>query len=100
MNRTLIVLVFSTCLVVGLPAQDKADKQNKKPLPTLFIIGDSTVNNSDQGMQGWGNVIADYFDKTKITVVNRARGGRSSRTFYTEELWAKVLAELKPGDFV
>ena len=100
MNRTLIVLVFSTCLVVGLVAQDKADKQNKKPLPTLFIIGDSTVNNSDQGMQGWGNVIADYFDKTKITVVNRARGGRSSRTFYTEELWAKVLAELKPGDFV
>lgn len=75
----------------------KAAAENK---PTLFIIGDSTVNNSGEGMQGWGNVIGDLFDKTKINVVNRARGGRSSRTFYTEGLWAKVLEEIKPGDFV
>jgi rhamnogalacturonan acetylesterase len=68
--------------------------------PTLFLIGDSTVNNSGEGFQGWGNVIGDLFDQTKINVVNRARGGRSSRTFYTEGLWAKVLEEIKPGDFL
>ena len=33
-------------------------------------------------------------------MVNRAIGGRSSRTFITEGRWDKVLAELKPGDFV
>ena len=69
-------------------------------LPTLFLIGDSTVNNSGIGQQGWGTPIAGLFDKTKINVVNRARGGRSSRTYYTEGLWSNVVAELKAGDFV
>jgi lysophospholipase L1-like esterase len=69
-------------------------------LPAVFIIGDSTVKNSTDGLQGWGDPIAQLFDQTKIKVVNRARGGRSSRTFQTEGLWDQVLAELKPGDFV
>ena len=34
------------------------------------------------------------------TSATTARGGRSSRTFYTEGLWQKVADELKPGDFV
>ena len=72
--------------------------------PTLWLIGDSTVNNGsgkgDGGLWGWGAPLAGYFDSAKINVVNRARGGRSSRTFLTEGLWEKVAAELKPGDFV
>ena len=69
-------------------------------LPTLYIIGDSTVKNGTKGLQGWGDPIAEDFDPVKITVVNRARGGRSSRTYLTEGLWASTLTELKPGDFV
>lgn len=80
--------VFSTPTV---SAQEK---------PTLWLIGDSTVNNGTKGQMGWGSVIAPYFDETKINVVNRARGGRSSRTFYTEGLWDAVLKEMKAGDFV
>ena len=44
--------------------------------------------------------VVSYFDTTKINVLNRARGGRSSRTFFTEGLWDKVLEEMKVGDFV
>ena len=69
-------------------------------LPTLFIIGDSTVKNHAKGLAGWGDAIAARFDKTKIVVVNNALGGRSSRTFLTEGLWDKTLAALKAGDFV
>jgi len=69
-------------------------------LPTLFIIGDSTVKNSTQGLQGWGDVIGASFDQTRIKIENRARGGRSSRTFVTEGLWDQVVAQLQPGDFV
>src|SRR5947209_4049910 len=72
----------------------------KPRVPTLFIIGDSTVNNGTKGQQGWGTPIAGLFDKTKIKVDNRARGGRSSRSFLTEGLWDKLLAEMQPGDFV
>jgi lysophospholipase L1-like esterase len=72
--------------------------------PTLFLIGDSTVRNgAGDGANkqwGWGEPIAAYFDPTKITVLNRARGGRSSRTFVTEGLWDQVLSMVKPGDFV
>ena len=35
-----------------------------------------------------------------MNVVNRAVGGLSSRTFLTQGHWEKVLAMLKPGDFV
>src|SRR5262245_52571890 len=68
--------------------------------PTLWIIGDSTVRNGTRGLQGWGDPLKELFDSAKIQVENRALGGRSSRTFYTEGLWEKVRAELKPGDFV
>lgn len=68
--------------------------------PTLWLIGDSTVSNGTKGQKGWGSVIAPFFDETKINIVNKARGGRSSRTFYTEGLWDAVLKEIKPGDFV
>ncbi len=68
--------------------------------PTLFIVGDSTANNTGAGLQGWGDAIAPYFDSAKIKIANRARAGRSSRTFQTEGLWDKVLADMQPGDFV
>jgi lysophospholipase L1-like esterase len=67
-------------------------------LPTVFIVGDSTARNG--ASLGWGDHAAAYFDTTRINVANRARAGRSSRTFLNEGSWDKVLAEVKPGDFV
>lgn len=67
-------------------------------LPTVFIVGDSTARN--QADLGWGDHFAHYFDTTRINVANRARAGRSSRTFINEGSWNRVLAEIKPGDFV
>ena len=68
-------------------------------LPTLFIVGDSTLK-SDVPLRGWGQELGSFFDANKINVVNRAIGGRSSRTFFNEGRWDKVTAELKKGDFV
>ena len=80
---------------VNVPANPK--------LPSLFLIGDSTVRNGSGtgtgGQWGWGDFLAPYFNTNKINVVNRALGGTSSRTFYLEQ-WPGVLALLKPGDFV
>src|SRR5215471_12196581 len=72
--------------------------------PTLYLIGDSTVRNERgdgaNGQWGWGDLLDRYFDLDRIDVVNRALGGRSSRTFVTGGQWGQVLAALKPGDFV
>src|SRR5713101_9427458 len=84
----------------SVPGRGSQESSAATPRPTLFIIGDSTVNNSTKGQIGWGTPIAAFFDKTKINVENRARGGRSSRTYTTEGLWDRVLAEMKSGDFV
>jgi rhamnogalacturonan acetylesterase len=69
-------------------------------LPILFLAGDSTVHNSARGLKGWGDVLSPYFDESKIKVENRARGGRSSRTFQTQGWWDQILAAAQPGDFV
>src|ERR1035437_9797404 len=67
-------------------------------VPTVWVIGDSTASNVNR--RGWADPFGDYFDQTKAHTANRARAGRSSRTFVTEGLWEKVRAELKPGDYV
>ena len=75
----------------------------KKGRSVLFTIGDSTVKNNDKdenGMWGWGSVIADEFNLNKISVENCAMAGRSARTFLDEGRWDKVYNALKPGDFV
>ena len=78
------------------PMQRPADPK----LPTLFVVGDSTANNNANGGKGWGDPFVTFFDASKINVLNRARAGRSSRTFLTEGLWDRVLQDLKAGDFV
>ena len=69
-------------------------------LPTLFVIGDSTAASNDGVAIGWAVPFPTFFDQTKINIANRARSGRSSRTFLTEGWWDQVLADLKPGDFI
>ena len=72
--------------------------------PTLFLIGDSTVKTGrgtgENGQWGWGSFIGELFDKSRIDVANHALGGTSSRTFQTLGSWEKVLALVKPGDYV
>lgn len=79
----------------GTPRENAA-QQN---LPTLWIAGDSTLR-SNAPMRGWGQDLGTFFDPAKINVVNRAIGGRSSRTFFTEGRWKEIEDALKPGDFV
>jgi lysophospholipase L1-like esterase len=73
-------------------------------LATIYLVGDSTVRNGKGdgggGQGGGGEPLVDYFDAAKINVVNRAIGGRSSRTYITEGRWDELLAMLKQGDFV
>jgi lysophospholipase L1-like esterase len=92
-------LLGTVAVLLVLPAVAVADDPAPR-VPTLFIVGDSTVKNGTRGQQGWGDPITALFDKAKIKVENRAVGGRSSRTFQTEGRWDKILEAAKPGDFV
>ena len=106
-------LLLAVVSALGFSAQAPDPSQGHLPknkiaahpeLPTLFIVGDSTVRNGQgngsNGQWGWGDLIGVYFDPNKINVLNWALGGRSSRTFISEGHWQQVLDALKPGDFV
>jgi lysophospholipase L1-like esterase len=72
--------------------------------PIVFTIGDSTMKNGsgkgDNKQWGWGTFFDFFVDTTRISVENHAIGGRSSRTFYTEGRWNRVLEAIRPGDFL
>jgi len=111
-----LILVFATPFLAQQPAPyvsptDPAlheklglPKPANPSLPTLFLVGDSTVRNGHgdgaSGQWGWGEPLVDFFDTAKINVVNRAIGGRSSRTYITEGHWDDTLALMKTGDVV
>lgn len=92
MNKRIILLSF-----VGLLALLAFQQKEKS---SYYLIGDSTVRNSNKETWGWGTPVAALFDTTKIHVQNNAMAGRSTRTFLSEGRWDKVLQSLKPGDFV
>lgn len=68
--------------------------------PTLYLIGDSTVRNTNRPQCGWGEMIGELFDTAKISISNQAMAGRSTRSFIKEKRWDKVLSTLKKGDYV
>ncbi|MFI5133482.1 MAG: rhamnogalacturonan acetylesterase [Chitinophagales bacterium] len=68
----------------------------------IFIAGDSTAANKEVKAfpeTGWGMPFAYFFDST-VTVDNRAKNGRSTRTFISEGLWQKLIDDVNEGDYV
>lgn len=71
------------------------------PKKKVFLIGDSTMaNNNDENAVGWGVTFPTFCDTTRMEVINKARGGRSTRTFDHEGLWNEVKNQLQHGNFV
>jgi lysophospholipase L1-like esterase len=69
---------------------------------TVYLIGDSTIANkaiTAYPETGWGMPFQFMFDTT-VVVDNRAKNGRSTRTFITENLWQPIADKLQPGDYV
>lgn len=93
----------------------------KKNIVTIYLIGDSTVANyklekeydtKRDPLAGWGQefqqfLVRDSLSKVKhlikadsVRVDDRAKGGRSTRTFFEEGRWAEVYQLLKKDDVV
>lgn len=94
----------------------------KSKVTTIYLIGDSTV--ADYSLEenyqtkkfpqvGWGQVFQPFFQKDSLKLVSnilgsakevkiddRAKGGRSTRTFFQEGRWASVYKSLQKGDVV
>ena len=93
-----------------------------KPKPVkVYLIGDSTVADYtlDEGymqkkypITGWGQVFQQFLKKDNLKkikqliksdsalVIDKAKGGRSTRTFFEEGRWKEVLSTLEKNDLV
>lgn len=68
----------------------------------VFLAGDSTMSIKavkDYPETGWGMPFSYFFDEN-IIVDNRAKNGRSTKTFISEQRWQSIIDNLKQGDFV
>jgi rhamnogalacturonan acetylesterase len=92
-------LAFGALGVVAWPASTPTALA-PRATPTLYLCGDSTMaegGGGDGETDGWGQYISAY---TTISVVNKAIGGESARSYWNQGLFADVVALVKSGDIV
>lgn len=114
----ILVLLLSIAVLLSFSTSEKT------PV-VIYLIGDSTMadyaDNYDPGkdyfktrypVTGWGQVFQAFFagadltdfkhlfDADSVRIDDRARGGRSTRTFFQEGRWRAVYNNLKKDDIV
>lgn len=71
---------------------------------TIYTIGDSTMADKDttgnNPERGWCQMLPEFFDSLTVKIDNRAKNGRSSKSFISEGLWRKVLDDMHKGDYL
>jgi len=82
---------------MAAPADENLEK---RATPTIYLVGDSTMalGGGGSGTQGWG--VYFPYSITGATVVNKAIGGRSARSYTVEGRFTSLAALVKSGDFV
>lgn len=68
-------------------------------MPTIFILGDSTVDDNTPPFRGWGWAMPT-FTAPGVKVENHGKGGRSSLSFMNERCFAPVQERMQPGDLL
>ena len=105
----------------GQPAASVSETGQAKKATKVWLIGDSTM--TDYSLEddystkrypitGWGQVFQAFLCPDSLPLVrhliktdsalvdDRARGGRSTRSFFEEGRWSEIYRQLKPGDIV
>ena len=93
-NKLTFIISGKAPAIAGLEIKPKTD------VTTLWLCGNSTV--VDQIMApwaGWGQMSPGFF-KASLAVANYAESGLTASGFYSMKRLAKILAEVKKGDYV
>lgn len=93
MKKTAFIFFLFALTAFGFPPKKKIK---------IWMIGDSTMclyETNRTPLTGWGMPFANFFDST-VTIENKARGGRSTRTFISENRWQPIADSLQEGDYV
>lgn len=93
MKKLFLVITAISLFAFAFPVKKKI---------RIFMAGDSTMSIKETKAYpetGWGMPFVYFWDST-VTVVNRAKNGRSTKTFISEGLWKSIYDEIQEGDYV
>jgi lysophospholipase L1-like esterase len=69
-------------------------------VPTIFLLGDSTVcDQSGEPYASWGQMVTRFF-KPEVGVANHAESGETYRDSIDRRRLDKILSVMKPGDYL
>lgn len=82
------------------PAVAGIEIKRNDNVTTLWLCGNSTVvDQMTAPWAGWGQMAPGFF-KSTLAIANYAESGLTASGFYSMKRLAKILAEVKKGDFV
>ena len=82
------------------PAVAGIEIKRNDNVTTLWLCGNSTVvDQMTAPWAGWGQMAPGFF-KSSLAIANYAESGLTASGFYSMKRLAKILAEVKKGDFV
>lgn len=113
--------VFILVFLLGFTSVFNSCNTEQPKISKIWLIGDSTV--ADYSLEkeyqskrypitGWGQVFQNFFVKDSlkqieqlitadsVVIDDRAKGGRSTRTFFQEGRWREIHNQIKLGDLV
>jgi len=82
------------------PAVNAIEIARVDQLPTIYLLGDSTV--CDQALEpyaSWGQMLTRFFND-RIVIANHAESGESLRSSLAAHRLDKVLSTIKTGDYL
>ncbi len=82
------------------PAVSRIKIERDTAATTIFLCGNSTVVDQDSDpWASWGQMITRWFND-QVAISNHAESGLTARTFLASNRLDKILAMLRPGDYV
>jgi lysophospholipase L1-like esterase len=97
MIRSFAMIVVSILLI-------SATKQGQKTV--IWVCGDSTATDVPSSkskppyyLMGWAQMLQTFFNEDSVEVQNKARSGRSSKSF-SGQIWPSFKNQIKKGDYI
>lgn len=82
------------------PVLQKLEIEPATDVPTIYLIGNSTVVDNDyEPYTSWGQMITAFFNDS-LAVANYAESGLAASTFVAQKRFDKIKSLLRPGDYV
>lgn len=109
MNKKFVGAFMAGIMCIGSAGfTSPVQAEEFKESGTIWVVGDSissdhndedNLTQNAEPITGWGNVLQNYLGD-KVTIQNKARSGRSSKSYIKESVYKEVEKGIQAGDYM